>query len=224
MTPHIAEINNLFELIREIKNIEEDIITISKIIQKTEFLNYRKEIKTFILFLSKMNMEYSNKIKIMEILLDNIFHKIKNNISKKKKEELTLSQISSKINDYLAYIMSYKLIYLSNNNNENIKDDFLFHLKHEIINRLHLLVNYFGIKFLRIADVNIYTYQEIKFFTIEELCDYYNETIEMIQTKLNKIKKLFSTYFDIVNIIKDMKTQNTELEKEIIIFEEDENI
>jgi hypothetical protein len=109
------------------------------------------------------------------------------------------------------YIHAFKLIsnkqnfindYENINNNSNkIKNKYEHNLfienKKEIVNRLILLVNNFGIKILKIFNVELIDYITIDNMDYTDILQYYNVSIKKIKSSLEKIIYLTDTFIEI---------------------------
>lgn len=176
------------------------------------------DIKNNIIKLQKSDKSIAFKFTIVSYMREMIYYKLldvvdldDNGISNidinnesDSRERLMNKVIDLKtlVQNDLVYLKAFKSVtsYLDaippDQSNEILSDaDIIW--KEEIINRLILLVDRFGIEFIKSYDIELITIQEAFSMKYEVLTKYYMNVVKEIAFNLKNIEKLCNTYIDL---------------------------
>jgi hypothetical protein len=125
----------------------------------------------------------------------------------------TFNNIKIHIDDAHTYINSFKIIF---DNAEKIEESinkknieyYYQETKQELLNRLILVVNYFGINTLLCLNITKMSFQEAENMSIRDLNEYYIDTIKIIKKYILSIKSKIECY-------DELSSRLTELYKKI---------
>lgn len=180
-----------------------------------------KNIKKLLTTLDDIKMEQIHKIKMLDKIKESLYFKIINNV-KSKIKETDIDIIQKYVIEWIDYLKSYtpmlsKYSDITDSTQTFISDDnYIHHVRKEILNRLTLLVKFFGYKFLRKCNVTLYTIVDINYFTFNKLILYYEIVIQNIKTFLKQLNNNCNTYININYLIADNMNPNDDIINDVI--------
>jgi len=201
------------------KDIEEEtFIKFVDCISRTKFhISSLKHISTIVDLFEMENYTFANSIICTVIKIEKIYIIIINNLIELQKSKSMIGKLSRSINLGDEFIKKNILIsrirmlyncmdvYMKSFDfvqNQNIIADELLTInnKEEIMNRIILLVKYFGLNVMILANVDIITVNEYKYFNLCDAYAYYQSVIDKIKNYIAQSIDVFDKYVELNNI------------------------
>jgi hypothetical protein len=202
---NINNIDNIdkFDFFGTLYNLKQDGFNITK----------HKKIKKIIKFFYQQKMKTHYDVLILFNLLSKIKYEIYtinfNILSEKLSDESINNFIETErenLNNNLIVLKAFSPLYYQPPNSINYKEKYDIITRYEIINRLIELCNY--LPNISKFDIEKITIDYAKKMDIRELCNYYNNTINIISEKLRLSKNNCSIYIDTNRMINEILLTN----------------
>jgi len=151
-----------------------------------------KHIRKLMPHLQKLNYLLAYKVTLYLYLKSELIHKIAvyfifTNITK----------LIEQLHSYKKYMNAYTTINIYNSDESMNNDKWIHHTKYELLNRLVLLSQYFGVSQLIRFKITIKKYNDIEKKSFAKVAKYYNSCVNKINKSIKKTMKLGVIYIEI---------------------------
>jgi len=211
----------MYHMVLKTKNENQFVLCLSEFmetIQPAKFMEI-SNIKNLIFDLKNENLLYAYKMALLVYVKSEISLQIANSFI-----DLTTNQINTNISYNISYVVnklaelrndnfymdSYKLVPLElklicndgvdkngTNNVATTNTAWYFETKHEILNRLGFLRNYFGLSKLQKFKIKNMTYEDVENMTFKKTAKLYNRVIGKIKKAIRKNIQLCEAFLEV---------------------------